>query len=405
MDNTLKHADSIPQVVISARAIARLRGGHVWVYRSDLEQAHDATPGALVTVTDRRGKPFGTGLYSSASQIAVRLLARDGIAPGELLPLIRQRILDALAFRRQTVRDSDAYRLIFSEADLLPGLIADRYGDLISLQVLTQAMDLDPVRETVTRTLAEELKPVAIVERVDARIRELEQLPPRQDQVVFAADDSTAKTSTVFSMNGIRFHYDALAGQKSGAFLDQRENYAAAEHYGRGRALDLFTYQGGFALHLNRVCEQVTAVDASLPALQMAEKNAALNGGREIEWIEASAFDLMRDYAGAGRQYETIVLDPPAFAKSRRTLETAMRGYKELNLRAMKMLVRGGVLVTCSCSFHVAEAEFIEMLLQAANDVHREVRILERRGQAKDHPVLLGVPETAYLKCVICQML
>ena len=370
-----------------------------------MEQVQDASPGALVVVNDRRGKPFGTGLYSDASQIAVRLLARNDISPTQLLPLIRQRLLDALAFRRQTVRDTDAYRLVFSEADLLPGLIADRYGDLITLQILTQAMDLDPVRETVIRTLAGELQPAAIIERVDTRIRELEQLPPRPDQVVFAADDSDTGTSTVFSMNGVRFHYDALAGQKSGAFLDQRENYAAAERYGQGRALDLFTYQGGFALHLNRVCQQVTAVDASLPALQMAEKNAALNGGREIEWIEANAFDLLRDYADASRQYETIVLDPPAFAKNRRTLETAMRGYKELNLRAMKMLSRGGVLVSCSCSFHVAEAEFLEMLLQAANDVHREVRILEKRGQAKDHPVLLGVPETAYLKCVICQML
>ncbi|MGA2960720.1 MAG: class I SAM-dependent rRNA methyltransferase [Candidatus Korobacteraceae bacterium] len=395
----------MPHVVVSARAAARLRSGHVWVYRSDLEQVQDASPGALVVVTDHRGKPFGTGLYSNASQIAVRLLARNDISPTQLLPLIRQRLLDALAFRRQTVRDTDAYRLVFSEADLLPGLIADRYGDLITLQILTQAMDLDPVRETVIRTLAGELQPAAIIERVDTRIRELEQLPPRPDQVVFAADKSDTGTSTVFSMNGVRFHYDALAGQKSGAFLDQRENYAAAERYGQGRALDLFTYQGGFALHLNRVCQQVTAVDASLPALQMAEKNAALNGGREIEWIEANAFDLLRDYADAGRQYETIVLDPPAFAKNRRTLETAMRGYKELNLRAMKMLSRGGVLVSCSCSFHVAEAEFLEMLLQAANDVHREVRILEKRGQAKDHPVLLGVPETAYLKCVICQML
>ena len=405
MDHLLKQTDSIPQAVVSARGVARLRGGHVWVYRSDLEEVRNASPGALLSVTDRRGKALGTGLYSSASQIAVRLLARNGIAPGQLLPLIRQRILDALAFRRQVVRDSDAYRLIFSEADLLPGLIVDRYADLLTLQVLTQAIDLDPVRETVTRTLAEELRPAAIIERVDSRIRELEQLPPREDQVVFSLDESGAKTSTVFSLNGLRFHFDALAGQKSGAFLDQRENYALAERYAKGRALDVFTYQGGYALHLNRVCEQVTAVDSSLPALQVAERNAALNGGREIEWIEANAFDLLRDYADAGRQYETVVLDPPAFAKSRRTLDTAMRGYKELNLRAMKLLAAGGVLVTCSCSFHVAEAEFLGMLSEAAADVHRQVRILEKRGQAKDHPVLLGVPETAYLKCVICQVL
>ena len=241
-------------------------------------------------------------------------------------------------------------------------------------------MDLDPVRETVIGTLAEELRPAAIIERVDPRIRELEQLPPRQDQVVFAAGESAPKTSTVFSMNGVSFHYDALAGQKSGAFLDQRENYAAPNATARGRALDLFTYQGGFALHLNRVCEQVTAVDASLPALQVAEQNAALNGGREIEWIEANAFDLLRDYADAGRQYETIVLDPtglrqkPAHAGDRhaRLQRTQSAGDEDAS--------PGRCALTCSCSFHVAEAEFLEMLLQAANDAHREVRILEKTG-------------------------
>ncbi len=396
--------DSIPQAVVSARAAARLRAGHLWVYRSDLcpSAPTAGAPGSLLAVKDRRGRLLGSGLYSSASQIAIRLLTRKRLQEPELPETIRQRILDALAYRARVVRQTDAYRLVFSEADLLPGLIADRYNDLITVQMLTQAMDQARLRAVVVETLAEALRPAAIIERVDAHIRELEQLPARQEQVVFASEP---KSSTIFTMNGIRFHYDPLAGQKTGAFLDQRENYAAAEQHARGRALDLFTYQGGFALHLNRACQQVTAVDSSLPALQTAEQNAALNGGHEIEWIEGNAFDLLRDYADAGRQYETIVLDPPAFAKSRRALDTAIRGYKELNLRALKMLDRGGVLVTCSCSFHLSEAEFLQVLAQAAADAHRELRILEKRGQAPDHPVLLAVPETSYLKCVICQVL
>ena len=209
-------------------------------------------------------------------------------------------------------------------------------------------------------------------------------------------------------MNGVRFHYGALGGQKTGAFLDQRENYAAAARYAHGQALDCFTYQGGFALHLARVCDHVAAVDSSRPALEVAEQNEQLNGEHhrsgEIEWTEANAFDLLKDYATAARQYDTIVLDPPAFAKSKRAVDTALRGYKELNLRALKMLRPGGVLVTCSCSFHVSEGEFLEMLGSAAADAGRRVRILEKRGAAIDHPVLLNMPETAYLKCLICQV-
>src|SRR5438309_11377895 len=202
------------------------------------------------------------------------------------------------------------------------------------------------------------------------------------------------------TMNGVRFFFEAFAGQKTGAFLDQRENYAAAAQYARGEALDVFCYQGGFALHLAEQCGKVTGVDSSRPALEIAEKNAALNG-REIEWIEANAFDLLRDYAAAGRQYDCIVLDPPAFAKSKRNLETAFRGYKELNLRALKMLRPGGLLVTCSCSYHVSPAEFLAMLAEASRDSHKNIRILENRSQARDHPMVLTIPETAYLKCVI----
>jgi 23S rRNA (cytosine1962-C5)-methyltransferase len=201
-------------------------------------------------------------------------------------------------------------------------------------------------------------------------------------------------------MNGVRFLYDAVGGQKTGAFLDQRENYAAAARYARGEALDVFCYQGGFALHLARTCEKVTGVDSSRPALEIAEKNAALNG-KEIEWLEANAFDLLRDYSDQGNKYDSIVLDPPAFAKSRRDLPTGLRGYKELNLRALKMLRAGGVLVTCSCSYHVSASDLLEVVSSAAQDSHRVVRILESRGQSKDHPTVIGIPETAYLKCFV----
>ena len=256
-------------------------------------------------------------------------------------------------------------------------------------------MDAPPVRETVISELGEQLKPASIAERVDPRVRELEQLPSRASGLL-----QGEKSSTIFSLNGVRFHYEALEGQKTGAFLDQRENYAAAAQYARGEALDVFCYQGAFALHLAQHCSSVTGVDSSRPALEVADRNAALNG-REIEWIEANAFDLLRDYAAAGRQYDAIVLDPPAFAKSKRNLDTALRGYKELNLRALKMLRPAGILVTCSCSYHVSPAEFLAVLGEASRDVHRNLRILENRTQSKDHPILLSVPETAYLKCVI----
>jgi 23S rRNA (cytosine1962-C5)-methyltransferase len=383
------------KVVVSARGAARLRTGHVWIYRSDLVGTNAIPAGALVSVADERGKFLGTALYSSASQIAVRMIS-TAHAPADSLPvLIRQRIAAAIEYRRRVVADSDAYRVVFSEADLLPGLIVDRYNDIVSLQVLTQAMDQVEVKDTVVDSLAEQLKPASVVERTEPRIRELEHLPASSTGPLFGE-----KSETTFTMNGVRFSYDAGAGQKTGAFLDQRENYAVAAQIARGEALDVFCYQAGFALHLAQACSRVTGVDSSRPALEAAERNAALNG-REIEWIEANAFDLLKDYAAAGRQYDTIVLDPPAFARTRRAVPTALRGYKELNLRALRMLRPGGILVTCSCSYHVSESDFVEMLAAAANDVHRMVRIVEKRGQSKDHPVMLGVPETGYLKCVI----
>jgi 23S rRNA (cytosine1962-C5)-methyltransferase len=387
------------RVVVNRRAALRVRDGHPWVYRSDVVAAH-ATPGSFVRVVDDRGYVLGTALYSTSSQIAVRMF---GLQNGEVRSapeLLRQRIREAIHYRERVVRDSNAFRVLFSEADGAPGLIVDKYNDVITLQVLTQAMDREEMRSAALAELTEHFAPAGIVERVDERIRQLEELPPRSSGLLHGA-----KSATEFEMNGLRFRFDALAGQKTGAFLDQRENYAAAAQYARGEALDVFCYHGGFALHLSRVCDSVAGVDASRGALEMAEQNEILNrdqwAGREIEWIEANAFELLRDYSDARRQFDTIVLDPPAFAKTKRNLETAIRGYKELNLRALKMLRPGGTLITCSCSFHVAQSEFMQMLTDAARDAHRELRVLETRSQSKDHPVVLSIPETFYLKCVI----
>jgi 23S rRNA (cytosine1962-C5)-methyltransferase len=392
-----KLADSGFKVSISPRGASRLKDGHVWVYRSDIVAADEVPPGSVISVVDHRGQPLGCALYSSSSQIAIRLISHEPVV--DFPALLRQRIADAIAYRERTVRDTNAYRVVFSEADFLPGLIVDRYNDVLSMQILTQAMDAEIVRQTLTSDLTDRLHPVSIVERVDPRVRQLEDLPPRESGLV-----QGEKASTIFTMNGVQLHFDALEGQKTGAFLDQRENYAATAEYAHGEALDVFCYQGGFALHLAARCSHVAGVDSSRPALEVADQNAALNrrdNQPEIEWIEANAFDLLKDYASSGQRYDTIVLDPPAFAKSKRDLDAALRGYKELNLRALKMLQPGGVLVTCSCSYHVSQADFLGMLADAARDAHRILRLAEIRGQAKDHPILLNIPETAYLKCVI----
>jgi 23S rRNA (cytosine1962-C5)-methyltransferase len=391
------------RAVVNAHAVARLRGGHPWIFRSDVERVELASPGALVRVEDQRGKVWGSALYSSTSQIALRMVAQNAVEAEKYPELLRYRIRQAIAYRERVVRDADAFRVLFSEADITPGLIVDKYNDVISVQAQTQAMDAAFAREILLEELKAAYKPETILERVDPRIRELEGLPAREDQVLYSRLKK-AKTSTEFHINGLAFHYDGSAGQKTGAFLDQRENYRAAERYAHGRALEICTYQGGFALHMNRVCEQVTAVDISADALAVAERNRTLNGQKAIEWVEADAFELMRQYADAERRYESIVLDPPAFAKSRKNAEDALRGYKELNLRALKMVRNGGMLVTCSCSFHVSEEDFMAMLSSAALDARRNLHIIEKRMQSVDHPVLLNVPETHYLKCIVCEV-
>ncbi len=296
--------------------------------------------------------------------------------------------------------------MVFSEADLLPGLIVDKYNDVLSMQALTQAFDRDrPAADRVVEALAEHFPEASVVERVDSHIRELEQLPPRESQLVRGE-----RSSTIFTLNGVRFHFDGLGGQKTGAFLDQRENYAAAARYAHGDALDCFTYQGGFALHLARMCARASPlwtrrVRRSRWRNRTSSSIAPITAAARSSGSRPTLSTCSRTTPPRADSIDTIVLDPPAFAKTKRAVPTALRGYKELNLRALKMLRPGGILVTCSCSFHVSEEEFLEMLGAAASDAGRRVRILEKRGASNDHPALLNVPETAYLKCMICQVL
>lgn len=414
-----------PAVTINRRAAERLRAGHLWVYRSDAETLvpregeESLLPGALVSVLDNRGIPLGSGIYSSASQIAVRMVGVEAaLSRASYLEEVRTRLKAALDLRDQLSpanKENDSCRLVFAEADALPGIVADRYNDLVILQLLAQGTAQDDVREAFTSVVRAHLGDAVatIVERPDPRVRELEELAAPSPEPLYSAFTS-AKLATVFTINGLRLHYDAGAGQKTGAFLDQRLNYAAAARYARGRALDVCTYQGGFALHLAkgedgvRGCDRVTGVDASRAALEVADRNLELNQDNlraEVDWIEADAFDLLREYEAIGERFDTIVLDPPAFAKSKRAVEGALRGYKELNLRAMKMLTPGGTLVTCSCSHHVGREEFQAAVAAAAADAGRRVQVLETRGAAPDHPEVLTLPETAYLKCLICRVL
>jgi 23S rRNA (cytosine1962-C5)-methyltransferase len=408
-------ASPFPGARINRRAAGRLRGGYLWVYASDIESVElpaGETP-ALVPVADSRGVLLGTALYSPTSQIALRMVSREAIDEAAWLELLANRLRAAIDRRRPLLNEeTDACRLCFSEADELPGLVADKYGDLVIVQFLTKGLLTAGVRESCVRVLREELAPAAILERPDPRMRELEGLAAPNPEPLWLADPDAPVTSTQFRLNGLVFHYDANAGQKTGAFLDQRTNYAAAAEWARrlgatDRALDVCCYQGGFALHLAQVCRQVTGIDASRASLEVAERNLEDNRARlaaEVDWVEGDAFQILRDWSDAEEKFDAIILDPPAFAKTKRAVEGALRGYKELNLRALKMMRPGGLLVTCSCSHHVSWAELEASVASAAADAPRRVRLLERRGAAPDHPVVLNLPETEYLKCLVLEV-
>ncbi len=392
-----------PAAVVNDRGAERVRGGHPWVYAAEIlgwtpEAPAAGAPPEPVLVRDRRGRDLGWADYSPQSLIRLRLLTREsGAPPG--WALIADRIGRALAYRAQVVRNSDACRLIAAEADGLPGLIVDRYAQALTVQTLTWAMAAR--QAALVAELDRRLQPAAIVERNDVKVREREGL---ELHTAMLKGDSPVAEATI---HGLKFAFDLLTGQKTGGFLDQRENWAAAAEYakmfGAKRALDVFTFQGGFALHLARAGLSVEAVDSSRAALEQAERNGERNHLPDITWIEGNAFDLLRDYEHRGAQYDCIVLDPPAFAKSRKSVAQAAAGYKEINLRALKLLAAGGTLITCSCSHHLSEPELLEILAAAARDAHRELIVVERRGQAKDHPVVLAIPETAYLKCIVAR--
>jgi 23S rRNA (cytosine1962-C5)-methyltransferase len=385
-------------VRVNKRGADRVRQGHLWIYKSDLVDV-DAEGGSIVTVKDERGNFIGQALFSDSSQIALRFLTQGKEEIDR--EWWRRRITDA-AGRRHIPPDTNAYRLIYSEGDLLPSLIVDRYDDVLVVQTLSQGSDA--IKPLLLEILIEEFKPRTVIERNDARVRELEGLPLISGTLY---GEPPAELEIV--QHGLRFHVEPLGGQKTGSFLDQRENrvaaLTAAQTTNQIRALDCFTFNGGFALHLASVCEHAIGIDISADAVATARRNAKLNSFDNVHFLEANVFDLLREREAAGDCFDVIVLDPPAFAKNRASLKAAIRGYKEINLRALKLLNTGGVLVTCTCSYHVSEELFLEILAQAAIDARRRLQIMEKRMQATDHPVLSGMPETHYLKCVIARII
>ncbi len=385
-----------PRVTVTRRGAERLAGGHLWIYRSDVEKTPPALEaGEVVAVVDGRGRFLAKAFWSARSQIALRAVTRDEEPVDEAF--FSSRLSSAIALRERAFGSEENVRLVHGEADLLPGLVVDRYGDVVVMQTLVPATDL---RKELLADLVWNAFPLrSIVERNDVKVRELEGLPQRKG-VVRGAEPGPIS----YREGEVRMTLDVLSGQKTGAFLDQRENRLRAGEYARGRCLDCFAYGGAFALQLARRAERVTAVELQPFAAQQARENAALNRAGNLEVVEANAFDFLRDEAEKEPAYDLVVLDPPAFAKNKQSVPAARRGYKEVNLRAMHVLRPGGILVSASCSYHVPEAMLEEIVLDAARDAGRAAQVLERRGAGRDHPVLLGVPETRYLKCLVVRL-
>ena len=382
-------------VVISSRGIDRLRSGHLWVYRSDVRSAK-AGAGAIVRVTDERGHFHGRAFYSDKSQIAIRLLTHKDVPVDRAF--FTARLGHAAVYRKIVVENADAFRLVYGESDYLPSLVVDRYGDYLVMQTLSQSTER--LKPLFVEILADLFSPKGILERNDPKVRLLEGLE-RSVSVLHGdvPDEILAKE------NRVTFVYDLRKGQKTGSFLDQRENHQAAQRYASGEVLDCFSYQGGFALTVATACENVEAIDMAPAALAASRRNQELNAIQNVTFREGNSFDVLKEYDEAGRKFQMVILDPPAFAKNRDSLPAAQRGYKEINLRALKLLKPGGFHVTCSCSYHVSEALFLQILAEAATDAKRSIVIVDRRTQAQDHPILLTMPETHYLKCLIVRVL
>jgi 23S rRNA (cytosine1962-C5)-methyltransferase len=382
-------------VVITSRGSERLRAGHPWVYRSDVRSAL-AEAGSIVRLTDERGRYQGRAFYSDKSQIAVRLLTREDVPVDRAF--LTERIRRAAAYREIIVENTETYRLIYGEADLLPSLIVDCYGDYFVVQTLSQSTER--IKNLTCEILVELFSPKGILERNDPKVRLLEGLEQRVSVLYGEIPDEI-----VAKENGIAFVYDLRNGQKTGSFLDQRENHWAARRYASGEVLDCFSYQGGFSLTIANHCAHVEGVDMAPAALEAARRNQKLNSISNVTFREANTFDLLKEYDEVGRRFDMVVLDPPAFAKNRDSIPAAQRGYKEINLRAMKIIKPGGYLITCSCSYHISEATFLQLLAEAANDARKVIAVAERRTQSQDHPILLTMPETHYLKCLILRVL
>lgn len=382
-------------VTITKKGVQRVRARHCWIYRSDLTQHGDAQPGEVVRVLDPRGRVLGSALYSSRSQIALRMISFGDAEINREFWVAR--LISAEQLRAAIVRDASAYRLIYGESDFLPSLIVDRYNDCMVIQTLSQGME--SLKQMWIDLLVERYSPQAIIERNEARVRDLEGLP-RTTEIAYGSHSG----EIIIEENDVRLAVNLVEGQKTGAFLDQRENRLASRAYARGRALDCFSYHGAFALHFARTCEHVIAADVSAPAIVQAKRNAELNNAANIEFIEANVFDLLREMEQTGERFDVINLDPPAFAKNRASMEAAARGYKEINLRAIKMLLPGGTLITSTCSYHMSEEAFLNVLAEAASDAGRSLQLIEKRTQSRDHPVLISMPETHYLKCMILRV-
>ncbi|HEX7713948.1 MAG TPA: class I SAM-dependent rRNA methyltransferase [Bacillota bacterium] len=389
------------QVILKSGKDKRIKAGHLWVYQGEIGIIGiGVKSGEVVEVLDNRGRFLGIGYYNQASQIAVRLLttSRENINED----FFRRRLEQALSFRKRVLsKETSCYRVVFGEADLLPGLIVDRFQEYLVVQFLTMGMEVN--RELILKLLVELCGPRGIIERSDLSVRHLEELPERSGCVY-----GDCPGSVVIRDNGLQFRVNLLEGQKTGYFLDQSANRAVLQEYAGGRrTLDCFCHLGSFAIHAAAYgAKEVLGIDISEDAIELAEENASLNGlGEKCEFKVANAFDFLRDQAGKKELYDLIILDPPAFTKSKQTLDSAIRGYKEINLRAMKLLPPGGILVTCSCSHHLTPDLFWEVINAAAADNKRRIRLLERRTQNLDHPVLVGVPETEYLKCYIFEMM
>jgi 23S rRNA (cytosine1962-C5)-methyltransferase len=380
-----------PRAVLKDRGAARARSGHPWIYRSDIAEA-GGKMGDVVPVLDRRGSFLGWGFYNPKSEITLRVAERRDEPVDEAW--FRTRIERALAYRDSLEIDGDAYRLLHAEADGVPGLVVDRYGEYLVLQVGSAAVEkrLDWIAEA----LEELLSPRGILLRGDSAARKREGLDTAV-RILYGE----VPGSSVVREGSVLYRALLWSGQKTGGFLDQRENRLATGRYARGRVLDVFSYAGGFALHAARRAETVEAVDASGPALEAARTNAELNDLENITFTRSNAFDLLRERSDAGEGYDTVILDPPAFARTKRDLPKARRAYKEINLRAMKLLNPGGTLVSCSCSYHFSRELMEDTLRSAAADAGKTLRVREWRGQAQDHPEILTIPETRYLKCAV----